>query len=164
MYVVLIIIGINTRHTFTALDYFGWKKNDGRLEIEWETPENQAKTRERVEHVLNGYKCKTEVEDYCRVCINWTEDVLSTAFLLHFRYLSIFGDGSAVWLWIWPVPGVWLWPAGPSELHAVWTTESPLWRATAAAAASGLLPTAATASEEANPGTRPGSSPSPTSR
>ena len=59
MYVALIIIGINTRHTFTALDCIGCKKNDGRLEIEWETPENQAKTRERVQHVLNGCKCKT---------------------------------------------------------------------------------------------------------
>ena len=58
MYVALIIIGINTRHTFTALDCFGWKKNDGRLEIEWETPENQAKTRERVEHVLNDCKAR----------------------------------------------------------------------------------------------------------
>ena len=32
--------------------------NDGRLEIEWETPENQAKTRARIQHVLNGCKCK----------------------------------------------------------------------------------------------------------
>lgn len=44
---------------FIALDLLGWKRSDSQLAAVWETEENPANARERVQHVLNGCKCKT---------------------------------------------------------------------------------------------------------
>ena len=45
---------------FLGLDAFGWSRQpDGKLEVLWDTLENQTKAKERIEFVLQGCKCKT---------------------------------------------------------------------------------------------------------
>ena len=45
---------------FLGLDAFGWSRQpDGKLEVLWDTLENQTKAKERIEFVLKGCKCKT---------------------------------------------------------------------------------------------------------
>ena len=44
---------------FSGIDTFGWTRKDGQLEVVWDTAENQARARERIDFVLKGCKCKT---------------------------------------------------------------------------------------------------------
>ena len=43
----------------SALTTHGWKRENGELGIQWDSPENLTKSKERVEYVLSGCKCKT---------------------------------------------------------------------------------------------------------
>ena len=44
---------------FVALDEYGWRREQGRLEIVWEVKENIQKSQERINYVLKGCGCRT---------------------------------------------------------------------------------------------------------
>ncbi len=45
--------------SFSALTTHGWTRESGNLGIQWDSPDNVSKSKERVEYVLSGCKCKT---------------------------------------------------------------------------------------------------------
>lgn len=45
--------------TFIALDGYGWKHCNGKLEVVWEVQKNITKVQERLEYTFTGCKCKT---------------------------------------------------------------------------------------------------------
>ena len=51
---------------YIALTDYGWIKNVGKLEIQWDTAENVTLAKQKVNDVLNGCKCKTGC--HLRVC------------------------------------------------------------------------------------------------
>ena len=53
MHVLTLLIPIS------ALTTHGWKRENGELGIQWDSPKNLTKSKERVEYVLSGCKCKT---------------------------------------------------------------------------------------------------------
>lgn len=54
------IIYICSYCCYIGLDAYGWSRQpDGKLEVVWDTVENQTKAKERIEFVLKGCKCKT---------------------------------------------------------------------------------------------------------
>ena len=45
--------------TLLAMGWFGWKIEDGTVQVEWDSPENVKKTRESVAFLTHGCGCKT---------------------------------------------------------------------------------------------------------
>lgn len=43
----------------TALTDYGWLKNGDKLEVQWDTPENVALAKQKVDYMLHGCECKT---------------------------------------------------------------------------------------------------------
>lgn len=58
MYMRIIIQAYFTYYP-TALDGFGWTRNNNDLEIVWETETSKEKVKDRLDYILNGCKCKT---------------------------------------------------------------------------------------------------------
>ena len=48
-----------TNINLLPLDGFGWKINDSKISIEWDSPENIQQVRNRVAFLTHGCKCKT---------------------------------------------------------------------------------------------------------
>ena len=46
----------------TALTEYGWIREEGRLSIVWEAPENIRKAKAKLEFVLSGCRCKQAVQ------------------------------------------------------------------------------------------------------
>ena len=38
---------------------YGWERQDGKLNIVWDVPENITRVQERIEYILKGCRCKT---------------------------------------------------------------------------------------------------------
>ena len=46
-------------YVLAALTDYGWKRQNGKLQIEWEVPQNIAKSKSSIDFFLSGCKCKT---------------------------------------------------------------------------------------------------------
>ena len=51
---------------FAAMTEYGWKRDNGRLEIHWEVTENIEKAKSSLDFILCGCKCKTGCKT--RIC------------------------------------------------------------------------------------------------
>ncbi len=54
----------------TELTEYGWLKKEDQLEVLWDTPENIARAKQKVDAVLNGCRCRTGCR--CIGCNNVT--------------------------------------------------------------------------------------------
>lgn len=61
--ILILHIGLVTNYYMpyapTALTEYGWSREEGRLSIVWEAPENIRKAKANLESVLSGSRCKT---------------------------------------------------------------------------------------------------------